>query len=100
MHDNQKINIYNVYRVWRSMHGTDLSAEPDFAPKHKEPFAYFLGGHDGRARNLQDWKLSPEGWHRARLLLGPHAKAVVKAYYAQHPELPTPPFKDLDLRFL
>lgn len=54
-------------------------------------FWKFLGGYEGYLGVLATWKLTPEGEQRAEMLLGPHARTIVTAYFLQHPELTPPP---------
>jgi len=82
------LNLYAVFEVWESFYH---KGDALWLHKYKQPFAEYLGGFEGHLDVLSTWELTAEGERRARMLLGPHARTIVKAYFIQHPELPKPP---------
>ena len=84
----QERDIYAAFKTWHSFY---YEPPVKYHPERKHTFAAFLGGFEGDLINLGSWKLTPEGERKVALLCGPHARTMVKVYFAQHPELPTPP---------
>jgi len=88
MYDYADVNLYDVFEVWFSFYE---KGHPTWAIKHKNTLSHFLGGYKGFIGNMQTWKLTPDGIQKAKMLLGPHARTIVKIYFHQHPELEKPP---------
>ena len=84
--DNQY--MYDVFKVWYSFYRDD---SPNWEVQYKNTLIKFLGGYEGHLGVLGTWRLTPEAEQRAEMLLSPHARTIVTAYFLQHPELIPPP---------
>lgn len=82
MDDGIMVDVDDIYRasdVWMSYHHYDTITEA------RRDFDAYLGGPalPSVMAVAGWWMLTNEQEHRMRLLLGPHAKTVIKAYYAK-----------------
>lgn len=81
--------IYEAFKMWWGFHHKSVCT---YEHEMKRPFGDFLGGYKGSLGDLSSWKLTPDGEAKVQYLLGPHARTILKAYFATHPELPKPPY--------
>ena len=81
------LNMYEIFRIWHSFY---KGGEIIYDHSKKRDLINFLGGYKGKLENMSSWALTPEQEAKARLLLSPHARTIVKIYFHQHPNQPMP----------
>ena len=85
---NSEVNLYQAFDVWHRFYS---DGENTWEIRYKHSFGDFLGGYQGNISILQSWRLTEDSERKARMLLGSHARTIVKIYFSQHPHLSKPP---------